>query len=111
MGVHILLADPRNLIGKDLRELLGTFPIVEHIDEVATDEELKVHLSSCPIDLAIVHQSFMSNMDELSKKYFLIVATQGDTDIALTALDQGGRSSAGYADYAERCCARHSGTR
>ena len=90
MRLRVLLADPRNFVRESLRKILATFPLVEHIDEVTTVEELQVHLSSCSIDLAIVHQSLMSDMDDLSKEHFLIVVTQGDTDIALTAIEHGG---------------------
>ncbi len=88
MGLRIVLADPRDLIRKGLRELLTAFPIVEHIDEVATVEALQGYLSAYSIDLAIIHQAFISEINVLPKEYFLIVATQGGTDISLTALNR-----------------------
>ena len=88
MGLYIVVADQRNLIRKVLSSLLATIPIVEHIYEAVTIEEVKHYLASKSIDLVLIHQSLVTDIKVLPKNHFVIFTNVLDIHILRTSCEQ-----------------------
>ena len=91
MGLHILLADPREYHRRGLRTLFSALPIVDCIYEVATVRELKNYLVSHAVDLVVIHQSLISDSSVLPRDHFVIMAEELDKDLLRIAREQGAR--------------------
>lgn len=88
MGLHIVVAEQRNLIRKVLCTLLAIIPTVEHIHETATMEEVKHYLASQPVDLVLIHQSLVTDIKVLPKNHFVILTNELDIHILHASCEQ-----------------------
>lgn len=91
MGLHILLADPPNFTGRELQELIEASPVVESVELVATEDELKNYLASQTVDFVIVHQALISDFSFLPQNHFLIIADKTNKETLLAVRDHSGR--------------------
>lgn len=89
MGLHLLIAGPRPIYRKGLRDIFSRDPLIASIEEVATPEELKNKLATTHIDAVIVNQSFITNMSILPESHVIIIAAQPDREVLLMASEHG----------------------
>ncbi|HZU70003.1 MAG TPA: LuxR C-terminal-related transcriptional regulator [Ktedonobacteraceae bacterium] len=91
MSLRILLVVPRNCTGTQLQKLIKTFPIVEGVDMVATEDEMKNYLGTCYVDFVIIHQALVQDFTLLPHNHYLVIADKIDKQILLAVRDHGGR--------------------
>jgi DNA-binding NarL/FixJ family response regulator len=91
MGLRILLAMPRNFTCMQLQRLIEAFPIVESVDMVATEDEVRNYLGTCYVDFVIIHQALIQDFALLPHNHYLVIADRIDKEILLGVRDHGGR--------------------
>ena len=82
MELHLLIAEPRQAQRELLRTIYSASPLVSHIDEAATREELCDTLEHTSPDFVVVHQSLITDISLLPRGHFVILATNLDPDAA-----------------------------
>lgn len=91
MGLHILLAEPPNFTARKLQELIEASPVVESVELVVTEDELKNYLAFQTVDFVIVHQALVSDFSLLPRNHFLVIADKADKKVLLAVRDHDGR--------------------
>lgn len=92
MGLRILLADPRDLVRQSLHTLFVTIRGVHTVDEVDTCKTLKQYLTTHQqIDLAIVHQSLITDFALLPGGQFVVLADTLDQVKLFAAFEAGAK--------------------
>lgn len=81
MGLHILVADKRDIFRAGLRTILTKNSSVTQVVEAATSEELQGQLSSRSFDLIFVHQSLLIGEELLPSNQFVILADKPDAKV------------------------------
>ena len=89
MELHLLIAEPRQAQRELLRTIYSASPLVTHIDEAATSEELRDTLENMPPDFVVVHQSLITDISLLPRGHFVILATDLDPTMLLAACSYG----------------------
>lgn len=90
MGLHLLIADPRELVRKGLQTLFVTIEVVDTVDEIDTSKKLNQYLATHQrVDLVIVHQSLITTFTLLPDGHFVVLADKLDQGNLLTAFDKG----------------------
>ena len=91
MEQTVLIAESREILRAGLRAIFANDPLVSCTYEATTSEELKKRLQSCVPDLVVVHQSLVTDMMQLPKGRFIILATEPDKNMLLAACAYGAR--------------------
>ena len=91
MGLHMLIAESRQVQRQMLYNIYASCPLVGCIDEATNGEELGEKLATIFPDFVVVHQSLITDILLLPKGHFVIVATEPDKDILIAAYNQGAR--------------------
>lgn len=89
MELHLLIADPRRMYRKGLRDIFSRDPLIASIEEAATAEELKGKLAVIHIDAVIVNQPLITDISILPESHVIIIAKQPDGHMLLTASAHG----------------------
>ncbi|GHO60143.1 response regulator transcription factor [Ktedonobacter robiniae] len=89
--MHILIAEPRDILRTGLRTIFAEDERISQIYEAATQETLKACLSSKPINLIIINTSMMSNIKDLPRGKFVLLAPEVDIELFLKAYKHGAR--------------------
>ena len=89
MGLHLLIAGPRPIYRKGLRDIFSRDPLIASIEEAATTEELNDKLVTTHIDAVIVNQSLISDISTLPESHVIIITTQPDRKVLLAASERG----------------------
>ncbi len=92
MGLHLLLADHRDLARQDLHTLFASNPAVDTVDEVDTREALHQYLATHQqIDLVIIHQRLIKDFTLLPNGHIVVLADTLDQAKLFTAFDKGAK--------------------
>ncbi len=91
MGQQILIAEPCNILRIGLRVIFTENTCVSEVHEAATDEALKVHLRSSPIDLVVINQVLVMDIALLPRGNFVILTNEPDLTFLQAAYQQGAR--------------------
>jgi DNA-binding NarL/FixJ family response regulator len=91
MEQSVLIAESREILRAGLRAIFANDPFVSSIYEATTGEELKKRLVSCLPDLVVVHQSLVTDIMQLPRGRFVILATEPDKNMLLAACAYGAR--------------------
>src|SRR5258708_37914293 len=91
MEQSVLIAESREILRAGLRAIFTNDPFVSSIYEATTSEELKKRLVSCLPDLVVVHQSLVTDIMQLPRGRFVILATEPDKNMLLAACAYGAR--------------------
>ncbi len=89
MGLNILIAEPSEILRWGLRALFTTHPLVDHIYEAVTREDLQRHLKFTPLHLVLAHQSLAADIKILPRDRFVLLATELDMKKLLVAHERG----------------------
>lgn len=91
MQHKVLIAEPCEILRIGLRTVFSGDSRVSHVYEAATKESLKAQLRSCDVDLAVVNQSFITDVTILPRGKFVILTSQPDMTILKAAYNHGVR--------------------
>ena len=89
MELSLLIADSRRIYRKGFRSIFSRDPLIASIEEAATAEELNDKLATTHIDAVIVNQSLIPDISTLPESHVIIIATQPDREVLLTASKHG----------------------
>ena len=89
MELSLLIADPRRIYRKGFCSIFSRDPLIASIEEAATAEELNTKLVKTPIEAVIVNQSLITDITLLPESHVIIIATQPDREVLLTASKHG----------------------
>lgn len=81
MELSLLIADPRRIYRKGLRDIFSRDPLITLIEEAATAEELGNKLAAKSINAVIANQSLITDVSILPESHVMIVAAQPDQTI------------------------------
>ena len=87
MGKRVLIAEPREVIRTGLCIVFQKDTSVSEVKSVNTREELKKHLSSFDVDLAIINQSLAPDLKALPAGKFALLIDEPDLDGLLCAYE------------------------
>jgi DNA-binding NarL/FixJ family response regulator len=89
MGLHVLIAEPREITRTGLRTIFSGNALVDRVYEAATSEDLQKYLETHSLDLLVIHQSLVTDIETLPRGHFVLLASQPDKGMFLAALDYG----------------------
>lgn len=91
MGMLILLAIPQNTLRLELKATYSKLTSNCNIREAATSQDFDNLLLICPWDLAVVHQSLITDITKLPKDHFVVITNTPDSGVFLASLAHGSR--------------------
>lgn len=91
MELHVLIADPRDILRVGLRTILATDKHIECLYEAANQEELQTYLRTKSLDLIFVNQALISNMAIFPRGRFVVLTSVLDYAVFQEAYKHGAR--------------------
>lgn len=89
MGMHLLIAVPRDITRRGLRAIFSEDQDITSIHEATCSEALQERLECSPTDFVIAHQSLITDIEALPGNHFVIIAGEPNRSILLKAFAHG----------------------